>query len=48
MKKQEIDYHKYAEEKPAHQVQNNLFKQCVWSKQPHTIKTIIYNDISHL
>ena len=24
---------------------NNLFKKCVWSKQPHTIKTIIYNDI---
>ena len=24
---------------------NNLFKPCVWSKQPSTIKTIICNDI---
>ena len=24
---------------------NNLFKPCVRSKQPRTIKTIIYNDI---
>ena len=24
---------------------NNLFKPCIRSKQPRTIKTIIYNDI---
>ena len=50
MKKYEIAYHNYAEVKRAHQVQK-LFIQtqqvtwCVRSKQPRTIKTIIYNDI---
>ena len=48
--KYEIAYHNYAEVKRAHQVQK-LFIQtqqvtwCVRSKQPRTIKTIIYNDI---
>ena len=45
MKKYEIAYHDWAEAKRAHQVKNNLFKSCVRSKQLHTIKTMIYNDI---
>ena len=50
MKKYEIAYHKNAEAKCAHQVQKYFVQTqqvtlCVRSKQPHTIKTIIYNDI---
>ena len=41
MKKCEIAYN-YAEAKRAHQVQMKL---CVRSKQPRTIKTIVYNDV---
>ena len=50
MKKYEIAYHNYAEAKRAHQVQKSLIQTLqvtfyVRSKQPRTIKTIIYNDI---
>ena len=45
MKEYEIAYHNCGEAKRPHQVKNNLFKPCVRSKQPRTIKTIIYNDI---
>ena len=45
MKKREIAYHNYAEANHWHQVQNNLFKPCIQSKQPRAIKTLIYNDI---
>ena len=50
MKKYEIAYHNYAEAKRAHQVQKNFIQPlkvrlCVRSKQPRTIKTIIYDDI---
>ena len=45
MKKSEIAYHNYAEAKHWHQVQSNLFKPYVQSKQPRAIKTLIYNDI---
>ena len=50
MKKYEIAYHNYAEAKRAHQVKklfNHTLQEtvCVWSKQPSTIKIIIYNDI---
>ena len=51
MKKYEIAYYNYAEAKCTHQVQKWFILTlqvtlCVWSKQPCTIKTIIYNDIS--
>ena len=50
MKKYEIAYHNYAEAKRAHQVQKKFIQPlqvtlCVRSKQPLTIKTIIYDDI---
>ena len=50
MKKFEIAYHNNAEAKCAHQVQKYFVQTqevtlCVRSKQPHAIKTIIYNDI---
>ena len=50
MKKYEIAYHNYAEAKRAHQVQKKFtqplkVRLCVRSKQPRTIKTIIYDDI---
>ena len=50
MKKYEIGYHNYAEAKLAHQVQKQFIQilqvtPCVRSKQPRTIKTIIYNNI---
>ena len=50
MKKNEIAYRNYAEAKCAHQVQKYFTQTpqvtiCVRSKQPRTIKTIIYNDI---
>ena len=50
MKKYEIAYHNYAEAKRAHQVQKKFIQPlqvrlCVRSKQPRTIKTIIYDDI---
>ena len=44
MKKCEIAYN-YAEAKRAHQVQTLQMKLCVRSKQPRTIKTIVYNDV---
>ena len=48
--KYEIAYHNYVEAKRAHQVQKSLIQTLqvtfyVRSKQPRTIKTIIYNDI---
>ena len=50
MKKCEIAYHNYAEAKRAHQVQKLFIqtlqmKLCVRSKQPRTIKKIVYNDV---
>ena len=50
MKKYYIAYHNYAEAKRAHQVQKEFIQTlqvtlCVPSKQPRTIKTIIYKDI---
>ena len=50
MKKCEIAYHNYAEAKRAHQVQKLFIqtlqmKLCVRSKQPRTIKTIVYKDV---
>ena len=46
----DIAYHNYAEAKRAHQVQKEFIQSlqvtlCVPSKQPRTIKTIIYKDI---
>ena len=45
MREYEIIYHNCGEAKRASSEENNLFKPCVRSKQPRTIKTIIYNDI---
>ena len=50
MKKYEIAYHNNGEAKRAHQVQKYFIQTqqvtlCVRSKQPQTIKKIIYNAI---
>ena len=45
MEKYEMAYHNYAKQSARIKCKNNLFKPCVQSKQPRTIKTIIYNDI---
>ena len=53
MKKYEIAYYNYAEAKCTHQVQKWFILTlqvtlCVWSKQPCTIKTIIYDIFTSL
>ena len=45
MKKYEMAYNDYAEAKRVHQSIQTLQTYCVRSKQPRTIKTIIYIDI---
>ena len=45
MEKYEMAHHNYAKQSARIKCKNNLFKPCVRSKQPRTIKTIICNDI---